>query len=120
MAAVAGSVAEEILGVPDAAAVNSECLDAPMVNRWRHIALHLADGRNSSPSASSERAPGPSRPVMQTMTIDARHLPALRAIATGAAATGRAFPYARFGIADDGSPVLARTASQADASHAEP
>ncbi len=101
MAAVAGSVAEEILDAMLAAAR----LDRAYVNNGGDIALHLtgseqfAIGLMDRPDAYG---------VMRTMSIDA-HDPA-RGIATSGR-HGRSFSL---GIADAVT-VLARTASQADA-----
>ena len=101
MAAVAGSVAEEILG----AMVNAAPLDRAYVNNGGDIALHLAGceqftvGLMDRPDAQG---------VMRTMTIDADD--PVRGVATSGR-HGRSFS---FGIADAVT-VLARTAAQADA-----
>jgi ApbE superfamily uncharacterized protein (UPF0280 family) len=101
MAAVAGSVAEEILGAMLAAAQ----LDRAYVNNGGDIALHLGEGEQFTVGLMD-------RPdhdgVMQTMVIDARD--GARGIATSGR-HGRSFSL---GIADAVT-VLARTASQADA-----
>lgn len=101
MAAVAGSVAEEILG----AIVREARLDRAYVNNGGDIALHLSDGERFTvgltdrPDASG---------LLRTMIIDAAD-PA-RGVATSGY-HGRSFS---FGIADAVT-VLARTASQSDA-----
>ncbi|MBK5656834.1 MULTISPECIES: UPF0280 family protein [Bradyrhizobium] len=101
MAAVAGSVAEEILGTM----LRTAMLDRAYVNNGGDIALHLADGEQFTVGLMDR----PDRHgVMQTMTIDA-DMPA-RGIATSGR-HGRSFSL---GIADAVT-VLARTASQADA-----
>jgi uncharacterized protein len=101
MAAVAGSVAEEILGVMRAAAD----LRRAYVNNGGDIALHLASGERFSIGQMD-------RPdqlgVMRTFTVDAGD--PSRGIATSGR-HGRSFSL---GIADAVT-VLARTASQADA-----
>jgi ApbE superfamily uncharacterized protein (UPF0280 family) len=101
MAAVAGSVAEEILGAMTAAAR----LDRAYVNNGGDIALHLA-------GAEQFRVGLIDRPdregLMRTMVIGADD--AVRGIATSGR-HGRSFSL---GIADAVT-VLARTASQADA-----
>jgi uncharacterized protein len=101
MAAVAGSVAEEILGAMLAAAQ----LDRAYVNNGGDIALHVGEGEQFTVGLMD-------RPdhngVMQTMVIDARD--GARGIATSGR-HGRSFSL---GIADAVT-VLARTASQADA-----
>ncbi|MDO9295112.1 UPF0280 family protein [Bradyrhizobium sp.] len=101
MAAVAGSVAEEILGAMTGAAR----LDRAYVNNGGDIALHLADGERFSvglmdrPDASG---------TMRTIVIDVDD--PSRGIATSGR-HGRSFSL---GIADAVT-VLAATASQADA-----
>lgn len=101
MAAVAGSVAEEILGAMLAAAP----LDRVYVNNGGDIALHLSGcerftiGAMDRPDAQG---------VMCTMTVDAED--PVRGIATSGR-HGRSFSL---GIADAVT-VLAQTASQADA-----
>ncbi|WP_338697945.1 UPF0280 family protein [Bradyrhizobium sp. 26S5] len=101
MAAVAGSVAEEILG----AMLEAATLDRAYVNNGGDIALHLADGEQFSVGLMDR----PDRHgVMRTMTVDA-DMP-VRGIATSGR-HGRSFSL---GIADAVT-VLALTASQADA-----
>jgi ApbE superfamily uncharacterized protein (UPF0280 family) len=101
MAAVAGSVAEEILGAMQRAAT----LDRAYVNNGGDIALHLAGGEQFSVGLMDR----PDRHgVMRTTTIDA-DMP-VRGIATSGR-HGRSFSL---GIADAVT-VLAGTASQADA-----
>ena len=101
MAAVAGAVAEEILG----AMVREARLDRAYVNNGGDIALHLADGEQfcvglmDRPDASG---------LLRTMTINADD--PTRGVATSGR-HGRSFSL---GIADAVT-VLARTASQADA-----
>jgi ApbE superfamily uncharacterized protein (UPF0280 family) len=101
MAAVAGSVAEEILS----AMLRAAPLDRAYVNNGGDIALHLAGGEQFSVGLMD-------RPdqhgVMRTITIDADDK--IRGIATSGR-HGRSFSL---GIADAVT-VLARTASQADA-----
>ena len=101
MAAVAGSVAEEILG----AMLDAARLDRAYVNNGGDIALHL--------TAAEQFAVGlidrpDHRGVMQTISIEAGD--AARGIATSGR-RGRSFSL---GIADAVT-VLAKTASQADA-----
>lgn len=101
MAAVAGSVAEEILG----AMLNAATLDRAYVNNGGDIALHLGVGEHFSVGLMDR----PDRDgVMRTMRIDA-HDP-VRGVATSGR-HGRSFSL---GIADAVT-VLAATASQADA-----
>lgn len=101
MAAVAGSVAEEILG----AMLGAAHLDRAYVNNGGDIALHLTDGEQFSVGLMDR----PDRHgLMRTMTIDADD--PVRGIATSGR-HGRSFSL---GIADAVT-VLARTASQADA-----
>jgi uncharacterized protein len=101
MAAVAGSVAEEILG----AMLNEARLERAYVNNGGDIALHLADGEHfivgltDRPDASG---------WMRTMIVDASDP------ARGVATSGRHGRSFSLGIADAVT-VLARTASQADA-----
>jgi ApbE superfamily uncharacterized protein (UPF0280 family) len=101
MAAVAGAVAEEILG----AMLREARLDRAYVNNGGDIALHLADGEQfcvglmDRPDASG---------LLRTMTISAGD--PTRGVATSGR-HGRSFSL---GIADAVT-VLARTASQADA-----
>ena len=101
MAAVAGSVAEEILGAMLAAA----SLDRAYVNNGGDIALHLAEGEQFTVGLMD-------RPdhqgVMRTTVIDAGH--PVRGVATSGR-HGRSFSL---GIADAVT-VLARGAAQADA-----
>ena len=101
MAAVAGSVAEEILG----AMLQSTRLERTYVNNGGDIALHLADGERFTVGLMDR----PDRHgLMRTMVIDADQ--PTRGIATSGR-HGRSFSL---GIADAVT-VLARTASQADA-----
>ncbi|QPF86627.1 UPF0280 family protein [Bradyrhizobium genosp. L] len=101
MAAVAGSVAEEILG----AMLKAAMLDRAYVNNGGDIALYLAAGEQFSVGLMDR----PDRHgVMRTITVDA-NMP-VRGIATSGR-HGRSFSL---GIADAVT-VLARTASQADA-----
>ena len=101
MAAVAGSVAEEILG----AMVRAAQLERAYVNNGGDIALYLADGQQFTVGLMD-------RPddhgLMQTMVIRADH--PTRGVATSGR-HGRSFSL---GIADAVT-ALARTASQADA-----
>jgi len=101
MAAVAGSVAEEILG----AMLHQAQLERAYVNNGGDIALHLADGQHFTVGlADRPDAPG----LMRTMIIHADD--PTRGVATSGR-HGRSFSL---GIADAVT-VLARTASQADA-----
>jgi uncharacterized protein len=101
MAAVAGSVAEEIL----AAMTENARLERAYVNNGGDIALHLAPGEHFTVGlADRPDAPG----LLRTMTIHADDR--TRGIATSGR-HGRSFSL---GIADAVT-VLARTASQADA-----
>jgi ApbE superfamily uncharacterized protein (UPF0280 family) len=101
MAAVAGSVAEEILG----AMLGAARLDRAFVNNGGDIALHLADGEQFTVGLMDR----PDRHgLMRTMTVDADD--PIRGVATSGR-HGRSFSL---GIADAVT-VLARTASQADA-----
>jgi ApbE superfamily uncharacterized protein (UPF0280 family) len=101
MAAVAGAVAEEILG----AMVCKARLERAYVNNGGDIALHLAGGEHFTVGLMD-------RPdkhgLMQTMVIDADDA------ARGVATSGRHGRSFSLGIADAVT-VLARTASQADA-----
>jgi len=101
MAAVAGAVAEEILG----AMLSEARLDRAYVNNGGDIALHLADGEHFTVGLMD-------RPdkhgLMQTMVIDAE------CSSRGVATSGRHGRSFSLGIADAVT-VLARTASQADA-----
>jgi ApbE superfamily uncharacterized protein (UPF0280 family) len=101
MAAVAGSVAEEILG----AMLNQAQPERAYVNNGGDIALHLADGQHFTVGlAERPDAPG----LMRTMIIHADD--PTRGVATSGR-HGRSFSL---GIADAVT-VLAPTASQADA-----
>jgi ApbE superfamily uncharacterized protein (UPF0280 family) len=101
MAAVAGSVAEEILG----AMLQATTLDRAYVNNGGDIALHLTGGEQFSVGLMDR----PDRHgVMCTTVVDADT--PVRGIATSGR-HGRSFS---FGIADAVT-VLAHTASQADA-----
>jgi uncharacterized protein len=101
MAAVAGAVAEEILGTMLGAAH----LERAYVNNGGDIALHLADGQHFTVGLIDR----PDRPSLtRTMIIDAGD--SVRGVATSGR-HGRSFSL---GIADAVT-VLARTASQADA-----
>lgn len=101
MAAVAGSVAEEILG----AMLNAATLDQAYVNNGGDIAIHLAPGEHFTVGLMDRPD---SDGVMRTMII--RDDDPVRGIATSGR-HGRSFSL---GIADAVT-VLARTASQADA-----
>ncbi|WP_291688120.1 UPF0280 family protein [Bradyrhizobium sp.] len=101
MAAVAGAVAEEILGAMTA---NAQ-LERAYVNNGGDIALHLADGAQFTVGlADRPDAPG----VLRTMIIHADDP------ARGVATSGRHGRSFSLGIADAVT-VLAPTASQADA-----
>src|SRR3954447_19849786 len=101
MAAVAGSVAEEILG----AMLHGARLDRAYVNNGGDIALHLADGEQFTVGLMDR----PDRHgLLRAMTIDADD--PVRGVATSGR-HGRSFSL---GIADAVT-VLARTASRADA-----
>jgi ApbE superfamily uncharacterized protein (UPF0280 family) len=101
MAAVAGAVAEEILG----AMLRSAQLARAYVNNGGDIALHLVAGQQFTVGlAERPDAPG----VMRTMIVG--HDDPTRGVATSGR-HGRSFSL---GIADAVT-VLARTASQADA-----
>jgi uncharacterized protein len=101
MAAVAGSVAEEILG----AMLGAAPLARAYVNNGGDIALHLA-GREHFTMGLMDR---PDRHgLMRTMTVDADDL------TRGVATSGRHGRSFSLGIADAVT-VLARTASKADA-----
>lgn len=101
MAAVAGSVAEEILG----AMVSGPRLDRAYVNNGGDIALHLAGGEYFTVGlAERPDVPG----LLRTMIVHAGD--PTRGVATSGR-HGRSFSL---GIADAVT-VLARTASQADA-----
>src|SRR6476660_4885736 len=101
MAAVAGSVAEEILG----AMLHSAPLEQAYVNNGGDIALHLADGEHFTVGLA-ERPDAPA--LMQTMDVHADDS------SRGVATSGRHGRSFSLGIADAVT-VLARTASQADA-----
>jgi ApbE superfamily uncharacterized protein (UPF0280 family) len=101
MAAVAGAVAEEILG----AMLQRTQLTRAYVNNGGDIALHLADGEHFTVGLA-ERPDAPS--LMRTLIID--HDDPTRGVATSGR-HGRSFSL---GIADAVT-VLARTAAQADA-----
>jgi len=101
MAAVAGAVAEEILG----AMLNAATLERAYVNNGGDIALHLADGQRFAIGLMDR--PDQSG-VMRTLVVDADD--AARGIATSGR-HGRSFSL---GIADAVT-VLARTAAGADA-----
>ena len=101
MAAVAGSVAEEILG----AMLSAATLERAYVNNGGDIALHLSAGEHFSVGLMDR----PDRNgIMRTMKVDADD--PVRGIATSGR-HGRSFSL---GIADAVT-VLAATASQADA-----
>ena len=101
MAAVAGSVAEEILLVM----LDAAQLDRAYVNNGGDIALHLADGEHFVVGLMDR----PDRQgLMRTMIVDAAD--PVRGVATSGR-HGRSFSL---GIADAVT-VLARTASEADA-----
>ena len=101
MAAVAGSVAEEVLGVM----LKSARLDHAYVNNGGDIALHLGDGERFTVGLMDR----PDRHgIMRTMTVEDDD--PVRGVATSGR-HGRSFSL---GIADAVT-VLAATASQADA-----
>jgi ApbE superfamily uncharacterized protein (UPF0280 family) len=101
MAAVAGAVAEEILG----AMVKRARLERAYVNNGGDIALYLADGKHFTVGLTD-------RPdqagLMRTMIVDANDP------SRGVATSGRHGRSFSLGIADAVT-ALARTASQADA-----
>jgi len=101
MAAVAGSVAEEILG----AMLHKAELARAYVNNGGDIALHLADGEHFTVGLMDRPD---AHGLMRTMIIDADDP------ARGVATSGRHGRSFSLGIADAVT-VLARTASQADA-----
>jgi uncharacterized protein len=101
MAAVAGSVAEEILG----AMLGVAQLERAYVNNGGDIALHLTEGEHFTVGLPDRPdAPG----LMRTMVIDADDL------SRGVATSGRHGRSFSLGIADAVT-VLGRTAAQADA-----
>ena len=101
MAAVAGSVAEEVLG----AMLNAAWLDRAYVNNGGDIALHLTDGEQFTIGLMDR----PDRHgLMRTIVIEADDT------ARGIATSGRHGRSFSLGIADAVT-VLAKTASQADA-----
>jgi uncharacterized protein len=101
MAAVAGAVAEGILG----AMLHAAPLARAYVNNGGDIALHLADGEHFTVGLVDR----PDRPgLLRTMIIDAEDP------SRGVATSGRHGRSFSLGIADAVT-VLARTASQADA-----
>jgi ApbE superfamily uncharacterized protein (UPF0280 family) len=101
MAAVAGSVAEEIL----AAMLRVAPLDRAYVNNGGDIALHLADGAHFTVGLVDR----PDAPGLMRTTVIAADDPA-----RGVATSGRHGRSFSLGIADAVT-VLARTAAQADA-----
>jgi uncharacterized protein len=101
MAAVAGSVAEEILG----AMLRAAPMQRAYVNNGGDIALHLGERKQFSIGLMDRPD---QRGVMRTLVIDAKDT------ARGIATSGRHGRSFSFGIADAVT-VLARTASQADA-----
>jgi uncharacterized protein len=101
MAAVAGSVAEEILGAMLVAAP----LTRAYVNNGGDIALHLGQGEQFSIGLMDRPD---QQGVMRTLVIDADHP------SRGVATSGRHGRSFSLGIADAVT-VLAKTASQADA-----
>jgi ApbE superfamily uncharacterized protein (UPF0280 family) len=101
MAAVAGAVAEEILG----AMVHEARLERAYVNNGGDIALHLAQGERFTVGLIDRPD---QQGVMRTTIIDAK-MPS-----RGVATSGRHGRSFSLGIADAVT-VLARTASQADA-----
>ena len=101
MAAVAGSVAEEILG----AMLDAAPLERAYVNNGGDIALHLTNGKRFSVGLMDRPDRGG---VMRTLKVEANDK--VRGIATSGR-HGRSFSL---GIADAVT-VLARTASHADA-----
>lgn len=101
MAAVAGSVAEEILG----AMLGAATLDRAYVNNGGDIALHLGRGEDFSVGLMDRPDRGG---VMRTMRVNANDP------ARGIATSGRHGRSFSLGIADAVT-VLAATASQADA-----
>jgi ApbE superfamily uncharacterized protein (UPF0280 family) len=101
MAAVAGAVAEEILG----AMVEAANLERAYVNNGGDIALHLCEGQQFTVGLVDR----PDQPgLMRTTVIEADD------VARGIATSGRHGRSFSLGIADAVT-VLARTAAQADA-----
>jgi uncharacterized protein len=101
MAAVAGAVAQEILG----AMVEAAHLERAYVNNGGDIALHLSRGEHFTVGLVDR----PDQPgLMQTTTIEADD------VARGVATSGRHGRSFSLGIADAVT-VLARSAAQADA-----
>jgi uncharacterized protein len=101
MAAVAGAVAEEILGTM----VCKARLERAYVNNGGDIALYLADGEHFTVGLMDQPD---KHGLMQTMVVDAE------GPARGVATSGRHGRSFSLGIADAVT-ALARTASQADA-----
>ena len=101
MAAVAGSVAEEVLG----AMLQSAPLEQAYVNNGGDIALHLADGEHFTVGLAER----PDAPALMRTTVVHADDPS-----RGVATSGRHGRSFSLGIADAVT-VLARTASQADA-----
>jgi uncharacterized protein len=101
MAAVAGSVAEEILG----AMLRSAPLERAYVNNGGDIALHLAEGEHFTVGLAER----PDAPALMRTTVVHADDPS-----RGVATSGRHGRSFSLGIADAVT-VLARTASQADA-----
>jgi uncharacterized protein len=101
MAAVAGSVAEEILG----AMLQSAPLEQAYVNNGGDIALHLADGEHFTVGLADRPD---AAALMRTMVVHADDP------SRGVATSGRHGRSFSLGIADAVT-VLARTASRADA-----
>jgi len=101
MAAVAGAVAEEVLG----AMVGAAHLDRAYVNNGGDIALHLSDGERFTVGLVDR----PDRPGLMQTTIIKADDPS-----RGVATSGRHGRSFSLGIADAVT-VLARTAAQADA-----
>jgi uncharacterized protein len=101
MAAVAGAVAEEVLG----AMVDAARLERAYVNNGGDIALHLTDGERFTVGLMDRPDPHGS---METTIIDADDF------SRGVATSGRHGRSFSLGIADAVT-VLARTAAQADA-----
>ena len=102
MAAVAGSVAEDVLAAMTAAAT----ADARLREQWRRHRLHLAPGQRYAIGLVDR----PDRPSLFARAADLRRTTASRGIATSGW-RGRSFSL---GIADAVT-VLAETRSRADA-----